>query len=61
MVHFTGVVAYSSAYFGQGTGPIHFDNVGCGGSELRLLDCYHESITTEDSHAEDAGVQCQLC
>ena len=52
---------YYSAYFGQGSGPIYLDNVGCIGSERRLLDCYYENDASEDTHAEDAGVHCQLC
>ena len=36
------------------------DNVLCTGSELRLLDCHYNNITTDDTHAEDAGVQCEL-
>ena len=51
---------FSRAYFGGGTGPILMDGVGCRGSESRLLDCPHDTVTTEDSHAEDAGVSCQL-
>ena len=60
-MHFAGSTSYTSAYFGQGTGAIHLDNVGCGGSELRLIDCGYSSPSSTDSHSEDAGVQCQLC
>ena len=54
---FIGAVAYSSAYFGLGTGPIQLDNVGCGGSESVLVQCSH---TTKHNcgHSEDAGVMC---
>ena len=55
-----GVVIYSGAHFGQGSGPIFMDDVACNGSESRLIDCVHDSNTTEDTHAEDAGVHCQL-
>ena len=56
-VYTTGVVAYSRAWFGRGTGPIHLDNVQCSGNELFLLACSH---LTEDNcgHYEDAGVAC---
>ena len=37
------------------------DNVACTGSELRLLDCSYDSDTSDDTHAEDVGVRCQLC
>ena len=52
-----GVVAHSSAYFGQGTGPIQLDNVNCAGTEQNLVDCPH--ITNDNcAHSEDAGVTC---
>ena len=49
--------AFSYAFFGRGTGPIHMDNVACSGSEEDLIDC---SFTSPfyDSHYEDAGVRC---
>ena len=49
--------ARSSAYFGQGSGPIHLDNVTCNGSESRLIDCSHISIHN-CGHHKDAGVTC---
>ena len=42
-------------------GPILIDNVACSGSELRLLDCSYNNNTSDDTHAEDVGVHCQLC
>ena len=59
-LNFTGVVVYYRAHFGQGTGPILMDSVSCNGLESKLLDCSYDSITTEDTHAEDAGVHCPL-
>ena len=56
-----GAISYSFAHFGQGSGPIFMDDVECSGYELRLIDCIHDNITTEDRHFEDAGVLCQLC
>ena len=52
--------SYSSAYFGEGSGPILLDNVTCTGSESTLANCGHlgVGITTSCSHSEDAGVQC---
>ena len=52
----TGAVAFTSAYYGQGFGPIQLDNVACVGTESRLLDCSH--ATSSCSHYEDAGVKC---
>ena len=48
--------------FGQGTGPIFLDEVGCTGSELTLISCPHlDSVGDSDCrHSEDAGVQCPV-
>uniref|UniRef100_A0A1X7TSS0 SRCR domain-containing protein n=1 Tax=Amphimedon queenslandica TaxID=400682 RepID=A0A1X7TSS0_AMPQE len=49
--------SFSSAYFGQGTGSVLMDNVGCTGYELFLTNCSH--ITSHNCvHSEDAGVRC---
>ena len=58
-MYFAGVIAHLNAYFGRGTGPIHMDDVDCAGSESRLLDCNYDSITSDEFHSDDAGVQCQ--
>ena len=56
----TDAVAFSSAHFGVGAGPIHLDNVGCTGSETNLTDCSYDSIVScLRGHNEDAGVRCQ--
>ena len=57
MIVVVDAVSYSNAYFGQGTGPIHLDNVGCSGSESVLVQCNHLTATS-CVHAEDAGVRC---
>ena len=55
----SGATARSSAFFGQGVGSILLDNVGCSGTESRLIDCSHNTIGSHDcSHSEDAGVTC---
>ena len=53
----TGAQAVSAAFFGQGTGPIFLDEVGCFGNETSLLDC--SAVTQHNcGHNEDAGVRC---
>ena len=56
---FTDAIAYSGAFFGAGSGPIHLDDVACTGSEAALMNCSYDPITSDCSHFEDAGVQCQ--
>lgn len=51
--------APGQAFFGQGQGPIHYDDVSCNGTESRLSDCSHNGIGVHNcSHSEDAGVVC---
>ena len=57
IVKCTGAVAYGSAYFGFGSGPIVLDNVACTGNESSLFDCVY-SPTHNCVHFEDAGVSC---
>ena len=55
----TGAIARSRAFFGQGSGDILLDNVGCTGNETRLIDCTNNGIGVHNCvHAEDAGVTC---
>lgn len=50
---------YTTAHFGQGTGPIVYDDLGCLGSEADLYDCPHGYIGHHNcEHSEDAGVTC---
>ncbi|XP_008411857.1 neurotrypsin [Poecilia reticulata] len=47
------------AYFGEGSGPIHVDNVRCNGEERLLADCIKQKPGTHNCrHSEDAGVIC---
>ncbi|XP_024145323.1 neurotrypsin [Oryzias melastigma] len=47
------------AYFGEGTGPIHMDNVNCLGGERSIADCIKQMPGTHNCrHSEDAGVIC---
>ena len=51
--------ARENAAFGQGSGPIHYDDVACTGTETRLANCSHPGIGIENcGHNEDAGVVC---
>lgn len=51
--------AYSSARFGNGSGTIWLDNLGCRGSESDVSLCSSNGWGTHDcSHNEDAGVTC---
>ena len=34
------------------------DSVRCTGGEASLVDCIYDQDAGEDTHAEDAGVQC---
>ena len=53
--------APGQAFFGAGSGLIHYDNVACTGSEARLADCSHPGIGVENcAHSEDAGVVCAI-
>lgn len=54
-----GAAAFSQAFFGQGTGEILLDNLGCVGSETRIVDCPHNGLNIHNClHSEDAGLRC---
>ena len=51
--------APGQAAFGEGSGPILYDNVACSGTEARLVDCPNAGIGIHNcAHADDAGVVC---
>ena len=55
-----GAQVLHRASFGQGTGPIHLDNLICNSSESRLVNCRHNGISVHNcGHSEDAGLRCQ--
>ncbi|XP_072018363.1 neurotrypsin-like [Amphiura filiformis] len=52
--------AYSSAWFGQGSGNILLDDVQCTGNENFLNECSHAGWRFNDcTHEEDAAVICR--
>ena len=54
---FVDAQAYTSAFFGEGYGPVLLDYVNCNGTEASLLNCEHAKTTPCD-HSSDAGVDC---
>ena len=53
------VRARSSAYFGEGNGPVWLDNVACGGFEGHLTRCSYSGVGVSNCrHDRDAGVVC---
>ncbi|XP_071095616.1 hemicentin-1-like [Haliotis cracherodii] len=53
------VYAMGSAYFGQGSGNIVMDNVGCSGTETSIDLCLHNGWNSHNcGHSEDVGVAC---
>ncbi|XP_070560709.1 scavenger receptor cysteine-rich domain-containing protein DMBT1-like isoform X2 [Ptychodera flava] len=57
---YSGGTQYQSAHFGEGTGQIWIDDVGCTGAESHLSDCGNAGWGTHNcQHSEDVGVACQ--
>ncbi|NXU70106.1 NETR protein, partial [Oreotrochilus melanogaster] len=51
--------ARAMAYFGEGHGPIHLDNIECSGTEPTLGQCVRPDTRIHSCwHSEDAGVIC---
>ncbi|XP_048726961.2 uncharacterized protein LOC125645464 isoform X2 [Ostrea edulis] len=46
-----------TAYYGMGTGPIHYTFVHCTGKEASVSQCY-TSTSSYCSHSEDLGIRC---
>ena len=57
----TGAQSFLFAYFGRGTGPVHYDQLSCTGREQALLNCSHSGVGVIPDycgHDDDAGVRC---
>ena len=55
--------AWQSARFGQGTGPIWLDEVGCADNESSILDCPRDGLVIGQHNCgdgEDASVSCWM-
>ena len=51
---------YWSARYGQGTGPIWFDDIDCLGNESSLLSCRHNGVGNHNcDHNQDVSVLCR--
>ena len=56
---YTGATSQCCASYGQGTGSIWLDQVGCTGTEASLFDCNANAVGVHDcSHGEDVGITC---
>ena len=53
---YVDVILYRAA-FGEGSGPIHMNYLGCYGSEYKLVDCDYRTSTYQ--HNEDWSVICK--
>ena len=54
----TDASAFSHAFYGTSSGPIHLTRVQCTGNEPSLANCSFSQNTQECTHGEDAGVSC---
>ena len=60
VIFVAGATAYRYSYFGRGNGSIYLSNLGCRGSESRLINCYHYGIGIHYCrHYNDAGLRCK--
>ncbi len=52
---YIGAQSFGNAHFGEGSGPVYFDDVNCLGTEKALGNC---SRQRNCEHDEDASVKC---
>ena len=53
-----GSLAFRSARFGQGAGPIFLDQLNCRGNEQQVLNCNVRLGVHMCYHRQDTGVRC---
>ena len=57
--HLRAVSTHGAAHFGEGSGPIWYDNVDCTSSETNITQCSHSGIGVHNcTHSQDVGVVC---
>ena len=56
----TGATAYRNSFFGQGIGPVYFDNFACCGAESLLVECDSGRFISFEctQHNNNAGIRC---
>lgn len=55
-----GATSLGGAAFGQGSGPVLLQNMGCQGTEQRIVDCVsHGMGYSTCRHSFDAGIICE--
>lgn len=54
----SAVSAVRASHFGEGSGPIHIDDVECSGRETSIFNCRHRAGGSSCDHSRDAGVVC---
>ena len=53
------IVAFQSAFYGQGIGQIWLNNVHCVGTESSIADCSHSGWGSHNcGHGQDASLKC---
>uniref|UniRef100_A0AAZ1XU82 Deleted in malignant brain tumors 1 protein-like n=2 Tax=Oreochromis aureus TaxID=47969 RepID=A0AAZ1XU82_OREAU len=58
LVYGTALAAPKEAHFGEGSGPIWFDDVACLGNERSITQCQLGDLRSSCRHHKDAGVIC---
>ena len=57
---YPGATSRCCAFYGQGTGQIVLDNLGCVGTETSLFSCPGNAVGVHNcAHSEDVGITCQ--